>query len=123
MTVRGEIVRSLPLAVRGVEVTDPVITVFGDEWSLTVMCPWVLTGPEDSISWESEQIEDKIWDLIGLSIVSVSATDPDVTDPVFHFEGGFELAIHADTDIDPWSLALPQLVVVGRAARRPESGS
>ena len=30
----------LPRQIRGLEVNDPVLTLYGDDWSLTLMCPW-----------------------------------------------------------------------------------
>lgn len=113
MTVLGKIMSSLPLLVRGVEVNDPILTLYGEEWSLTVMCPWTLTGSGFVTSWESENIEDDAWSLIGLSIVAVSAVHPSAIDPIFVLEGDVELAIHADTDYDPWALTLPDVVIVG----------
>lgn len=51
MNIRAIIIDSLPLAIRGFELTDPVLTIFGDSWSLNLMCPWVVEGPSVSFSW------------------------------------------------------------------------
>lgn len=114
MTTLGEIAGALPLVVQGVEVNDPVLTLFGEGWSLTVMCPWALTGSGFATTWESENIEDDVWNLIGLSIVAVSADDSSVIDPTFVLDSDVKLAIHADTDCAPWAIKLPGVVVVGR---------
>ncbi len=113
MSVLGAITSALPLAIRGFELTDPVLTLFGDTWSLNVMCPWTVDGPEVTTSWESDNIEDEVWELVGQSIVDVIA-GPDVVDPTFLLSGNTKLTVHADTDLDPWTLSLPTIVVTGR---------
>ncbi|MBW9210518.1 hypothetical protein KV100_12725 [Mumia sp. zg.B21] len=113
MNTYGAIVQALPLTIRGIEVTDPVLTLFGDDWSLTLMCPWTVEGPGVSSSWESENLEDEVWDLVGREITSLTA-GPDVIDPTFHLSGDIDLAVRADSDLDPWTLMIPGLVVTGR---------
>lgn len=115
-TVLQRIIDSLPLTVRGLEVNDPAVTLFGDDWSLSLVCPWTLVGPDMSCSWEDDDIEDAAWDLIGRLLVGVTAQDPQAIDPVFEFDGGITLTIVADTDLDPWTLALPDLIVNGKRA-------
>ena len=101
----------LPRQVRGLEVDDPVLTLYGDDWSLTLMCPWAVDGPAGGFTWESDAIEDEAWELVGQSLLAVSPTD---VDPVFQMSGGFVLRVSADTDLAPWTLRLPHAVVVGR---------
>ncbi len=45
MSVLGEVTSLLPLVIRAFELTDPVLTLFGDDWSLTLMCPRTVDGP------------------------------------------------------------------------------
>jgi hypothetical protein len=54
---------------------------------------------------------------LGGRVIRTVDLGEDLVDPVFHFEGGFTLALHADTDLDPWVLSFPatELVLVGRA--------
>jgi hypothetical protein len=106
----------LPRQVRGLEVNDPVLTLYGDDWSLTLMCSWKVEGPGGGFGWESESIEDEAWELVGRSLLSVSPTD---VDPVFQLSGGFSITVFADTDLDPWTLRLPHALVVGRHATAP----
>lgn len=113
MSTYDTIVQALPLTIQGVEVMDPVLTLFGDGWSLTLMCPWTVQGPGISSSWESEDLEDEVWDLVGHQITSLTA-GPDVIDPTFHLSGEIGLAVQADSDLDPWTLMIPGLVVTGR---------
>jgi hypothetical protein len=101
----------LPQQIRGVEVNDPVLTLYGDGWSLTLMCPWTVDGPDGRFDWESESIEDQAWELVGHSLQAVSPTE---VDPVFEFSGGLSIRVSADTDLDPWTLRLPHVLVVGR---------
>lgn len=107
------VVEALPLVITGLAVTDPILTLFGDGWSLNLMCPWSVAGGGIATSWWSARLEDEAWELIGRSIVGVTS-GPDVIDPTLHLSGGAELRIWADTDLDPWALALPSIVVVGR---------
>lgn len=109
--------RSLPLKVLGLEVGDPVLTVFGDDWSLSLVCPWTLDGPGLFTSWEAEDIERAANTLVGRRLEDVSARDSDATDPVFRFSGGLRLKVLADTDLDPWAMMVPGHVVIGRQAR------
>lgn len=104
---------ALPLVVQGMEVNDPVVTLYGDEWSLTIMCPWTLQGPGVEIDWESGSIEAVVPTLMGRALEFVSAAEHITVDPTFHFSGSVELAVRADTDLDPWALAVPGIVVTG----------
>jgi hypothetical protein len=115
-TILQRIIDALPLMVRDLEVNDPALTLFGDEWSLSLVCPWTLVGEDFSCSWEDEDLEDAAWELVGRRLIGVTAQDNEATDPVFEFDGGITLAVFADTDLDPWTLALPDLVVNGKRA-------
>ena len=107
---------ALPLRVDSIFINDPIVTLSGEGWSFTAMCPWALVGPGLNMSWETESIDDGVQRLGGRSIVSVSASDADATDPVLQFDGGFILSVTADTDLDPWWLDLPGFCIVGRQA-------
>lgn len=80
---------------------DPVLAVYGDEWSLTVMCPWKLTGPGLATDWESDLIEVDALTLVARTLESICAAGDVAVDPRFQFSGGVELAVRADTDLDP----------------------
>lgn len=64
-------------------------------------------------SWESENLEDEAWELVGRRVMAPTF-GPDVVDPVFHLCGGVDLSIRADTDLGPWAMMLPGAVIVGR---------
>lgn len=113
---RDLISAALPLVVGGIDVNDPVLTLYGDEWSLSVVCPWRLQGPGVEIDWESASIEAVVLTLMGRTLESVSAAEDITLDPTFHFSGSVELAVRADTDLDPWALAVPGIVVTGTKA-------
>ena len=113
MNTYDVITAALPLTIRAVELQDPVVVLIGDRWSLTLMCPWYLDTPGRSVSWESQDLDDEVGDLVGQEIVQVSA-GPDVIDPTFHLSGGMTPTVRADSDVDPWTLILPELVVTGR---------
>jgi hypothetical protein len=116
-TLLEEVRAALPRRIRAVELNDPVLTAFGDDWSLTLMCPWRVEGPGWGYTWESESLEDDVWDLVGHDVVGVTAASPDLVDPVFELDGDIRVVVSADTDLDPWTLRLPNLIVVGSMAQ------
>lgn len=101
----------LPVRVQGVEVQDPILTLFGEGWGLTIACPWEGTIGGRALSWEDDDIEDRSWDLVGQDLVAVRHDGSMVK---FEFSAGTLIAT-PDTDVDPWVLQLPGGVVVGRA--------
>jgi hypothetical protein len=113
-TTLNEARATLPRAIRAVEFADPVLTIIGEEWSLNLMCPWQIEGPDWSYTWESETIDDDAWELVGHNLIGILSPTPDILDPVFEFDGGIRLSVLADSDIDPWVLRLPGLIIVGR---------
>ncbi len=111
-SVLARILDVLPLMVSGLEINDPVLTLFGNGWGLSIVCPWALDGLDVHVTWESDPL-DEVWVLAGRALVGVTANDESATDPTFHFEGGLSLEVNADTVLDPWTLILPGLVVTG----------
>jgi hypothetical protein len=85
------------------------------------MCPWEISGPDGRVTWESESIEDEVWELVGHSLLSVSSTDLDLVDPVFEVSGGISIKVCADTDLDPWTLSLPHVMLIGRQGSAGET--
>ncbi len=105
---------ALPLVVREVSSTDPVITLSGttpdgQAWSLTVWCAWSIDAW--GLDWESPGIEDRLWDLIGHAVQSVDVAAG--VGPVFGFGEGLGLALDERGDDDPWVLRIPGAVVTG----------
>lgn len=100
----------LPLRVREVETASTNFVAWGAEWNLMVMCPMRFRTPEAVFGWESEDLSDRLWDLIGHDLTDIRAADKD---PVLTFSGGYVLELFADTDLDPWVLHVPGIVVVG----------
>lgn len=103
---------ALPVRVEGVEVQDPVLTMFGENWALTIACPWEGTIGGRSLSWEDRDLEDRSWDMVGEDLVAVRQDGPAVE---FEFSNG-SLIVTPDTDVDPWMLQLPGGLVVGGKA-------
>lgn len=101
---------ALPVRVDGVEVQDPILTLYGEGWALTIACPWQGTIGGRALSWEDGDLEDRSWDLVGEELVAVRQDGPAVE---FRFSTGTLIA-SADTDMDPWVLELPGGLVVGR---------
>lgn len=100
----------LPVRVEGVEVKDPILTLFGEGWSLTIACPWEGAVAGRPLSWEADDIEDWVWDLVGGTLDAVRQEGSAVR---FSFSTGTLIAT-PDTDLDPWVLKLPSGLVVGR---------
>jgi hypothetical protein len=96
------ILRALPLRVTEVNYNDPTLVLIGEDWSLALTCPWVITGPTSTYDWESDSVEDQAWELIGHDIESVAYETDILEDPQFRFSGGITLTITADDDWDPW---------------------
>lgn len=88
--------------------------------SLNLMCPWVVEGPSISFSWESEDIEDQAWELVGRAITGL-ISGPEVVDPKFQLSGGVQLSVQADNDFDPWTLSLTKIIINGRRSTQVQS--
>jgi hypothetical protein len=102
---------ALPLKIDKVEFQDPVLVLQGADWSLSVICPWrIRQGDDIDLSWSSADAGDRVWDLVGMSIVAASEQGPD---PVFELSNVSVLDLFADTPTDPWVLRLPAITVVG----------
>jgi hypothetical protein len=112
---RASIERFLPLTVKEVEFVDPTILLRGDGWWISITCPWQLSkSGVPIVAWESKDIEDQIWELVGHQITSVrpqSLEHPGIAN--FDIDGGLVLQITADTDLDPWVIRLPDVTIVG----------
>lgn len=107
---------ALPLTVGIADPNEPFFTLSSDapRWALAVSCPWTLRGA--GFNYESEEIASEDFDSVveqlrGRVLVRIDLAH-DLVDPVFHFEGGIALAMHADTWLDPWVLQLPGAPVV-----------
>jgi hypothetical protein len=105
-----DLLAALPVRVQGVEVQDPILTLFGEGWALTIACPWEGTIGGCALSWVDRDVEDRSWDLVGEDLVAVRQGGPAVE---FEFSTG-SLIVTPDTDVDPWVLQLPGGLVVGR---------
>lgn len=102
----------LPRRISGLEVQDPIVTVFGEDWSLTLACPWSGVVKGHTLTWEDETIEDVLWDLVGQDLVGF---DRQGLATYFRFTDA-ELIAVPDADLDPWVLTLPSGVAVGSHA-------
>lgn len=65
----------VPLPVREVEIDDPLVTIFGDNWSLNLSCPWDLLTPHGAVVWDDPRLEDAVWDLVGLWLRRIERSD------------------------------------------------
>ncbi len=106
---------SAPLRIEEILYWDPVLTLLGENWSLSLVCPWQLRhGDTVLTAWDEDDVEDVAWDLIGASIESASyAPSGNPKDPAFQISGGLSLEVEADTDLDPWSMRVPGGIFIG----------
>jgi hypothetical protein len=106
---------SAPLRVRKIVYLDPVLTLVGDDWSLSLRCPWQLRHSGAVLTtWDRDDAEDVAAGLVGASIESASyARSGNPKDPAFQISGGLSLEVAADTDLDPWVMRVPGGIFVG----------
>jgi hypothetical protein len=112
-----------PLRIDRVKYADLIATIAGDRFALGILCSWrlihngeLILDPdqmEENDPAETEMISDKLWDLVGNSIVSVEQSSSNPNDPVFHLTDDYVLQVQADSDIDPWSMTVRGQVFVG----------
>ncbi|GAA0973651.1 hypothetical protein ENKNEFLB_00441 [Nocardioides aquaticus] len=100
---------ALPLQIRGTETTDPVVTLFGESWSLTLWCDWTVESM--SLSSSSPDLEDRVWDLVSLSIVGLEVVEN--VGPIFRLSSGHQLALMEGDDEEPWVMQIPGLIITG----------
>jgi len=84
--LRGELAPLLPLKIKEAVYADPTLTLAGDGWAFSSPSAWrMINSAVLDFGWSSADAPDLVWDLVGLSIVSV----------------------------DPWSMLLPNITLVG----------
>lgn len=105
----------LPLRIDAVVVNDPIVTLLGQEWALTLACPWQLVGGSAiRTAWDRPDVEDVTRELINHHIVGVRKA-PNGFDPIFSLDGDLDLEVNADTDLDPWVMHTGGRTFVGAA--------
>ena len=118
---------ALPLRIAYAELSpDPILVLRGPGWGSNFMCNWVLQGDGHRIdrNYDGDVVHDEdeiltandLEFLLGREVVGITS-NPDMIDPVFHISGGLDLVVHADTPVDPWMLRLPDITLVGTAAK------
>jgi hypothetical protein len=113
--LQRELAVSGPLTIKEAVFADPTLTLAGDGWSLSTPSAWrVLKGGVLEFGWSGAEASDSIWELCGLSIVSVAPQSSRMSgDPAFELSDGRWLEIFSDHAVDPWSLRLPSMTFVG----------
>lgn len=111
-----QIEEALPLVIEQVFLSDPVLTLRGPEWSLTIWCGWEAVGLD--FGWETPaNLGELVQRLVGRRITAFRV-EPS-RGPVFGLDQAIELVLdenEADEpwgQDDPWSLSLPTSVVTG----------
>ena len=113
--LRSALSPMLPLKIRAASFVDPTLDIAGDGWSLICVSAWRVTRAGVlEFGWSGKEASDRIWDLCGLSIVSVTSQSPLMRgDPAFELSSGQWLEIFSDHPVDPWWLILPTITFVG----------
>ena len=111
----ASLIRYAPLQVREVEYVDPTVTLAGNDWSLSITCPWRLRRESEVVvSWDDDSVEDMIWDLAGHSLLDISfELVGERRNALLQLTGGLTLEILPDSDLDPWVMRLPEETFVG----------
>ncbi|WP_461165380.1 hypothetical protein [Arthrobacter sp. R4-81] len=116
-TPKAFLKEALPLTILRFNVNDPIVNLSGESWSLTLMCPWTVDRPGTRFSWESDNLEEKIQGLIGLRITGFESDNDQLIDPIFILDDGSRIHIFADTDFDPWTMGLPEMMLIGESRK------
>jgi hypothetical protein len=88
--LRRELAASGPLAIKEAAFADPALTLAGEGWSLSTPSAWrVLKAGVLEFGWSSAEVSDLIWELCGVSIVSVAPQSLRIGgDPAFELSDG-----------------------------------
>lgn len=88
--LQRELAVSGPLTIKEAVFADPTLTLAGDGWSLSTPSAWrVLKGGVLEFGWSGAEASDSIWELCGLSIVSVAPQSSRMSgDPAFELSDG-----------------------------------
>lgn len=74
----------------------------------------MIKGGVFDFGWSSADASDLVWDLVGMSIVSIASQFSVMSgDPAFELSDGRWLEIFSDHAIDPWSMRLPNITFLG----------
>ncbi|MCE9621220.1 MAG: hypothetical protein K8R99_02625 [Actinomycetia bacterium] len=106
----------LPTRIDRAEFNDPNLLVGGVGWSLSAICCWRwITADRAVVSGDAAGAEDRIWDLVGETIVRVTWRGPLAlgVDPCFELSSGGQLELFSDATFDTWVLDTGGLVLVG----------
>ena len=116
---------ALPLQITRAELgPDPILLLSGPDWASNFSCDWILAGnghridrnySDGNIPDDADELTAQDLDFLIDRQIEAITSNAQMIDPVFHISGGFDLRVHADTDIDPWVLGLPGITLVGIA--------
>ena len=113
--LRAELASMLPLVIKEAAFVDPTLTLAGDSWAFSSPSAWrVIKDGVLEFGWSNVSASDLVWDLCGLSIISVAPQSSAMSgDPAFGLSDGRWLEIFSDHAIDPWSMQLQGITFVG----------
>jgi hypothetical protein len=116
MTPLEAISKRLPWRVRTAEWIDPNLVIGGDDWSMTISCPWRVGTPAGvSYGSASSNAEDRVWDLIGADVLAIEPQGMvSYADPRLVLSGGLTVELFNDSDMEPYVLRSgDDIVIVG----------
>lgn len=108
----------VPLWIVEIEHNDPAVVLSGEDWSLSIVCPWRVSKAGVLVcAFGDPGAESRMKSLVGAKIVAVRGQSAvhEEWDPAFEIADGFTLEVFADTDQDPWVMRLPEQTFVGAA--------
>jgi len=113
--LRSELTSLFPMVIRQASYTDPSLSLVGDQWSFNSQSSWRVTRHGVlEFGWSDVGAPDQVWNLIGLSIVSVAPQSLRMQgDPALELSSGQWVEIFSDHAVDPWVFGLPAMTFVG----------
>jgi hypothetical protein len=106
----------LPLRIDLLDYNDPVYVLVGDDWSLSVACPWRLVRDDQVVtSIDDPDAERHLNECVGRSInaVAVVRGRGGESQPVLALDDGSRLEVLPDTGLDPWVMRMSGQSFVG----------
>ena len=113
--IARELAGLLPLTIGEATFADEILTIVGDGWAFSALCPWrVVREGVLLYSWSDPAAVDRVWDLCGQQVLAIRTQSSAMRgDPTFELSTGEHVEVFSDVASDPWVLHLPNSVYVG----------
>jgi hypothetical protein len=104
----------LPLEIKTVEWNDPILSLGGKGWSISISSPWRIIS-EESVSFGSWEMSSgrQVETLCGVQVTEVGIQSTSIeVDPFFVLSNGQRLEIFSADGYETWVLRLPTITFV-----------